>query len=74
MVAYTKNKDCSPPLFFLKEISFLPEENAGGSSKHEEIFSRVIGELGWFTWTVFCLVSQIVFKFTNMLKWAFLII
>lgn len=44
MVAYTKNKDLSPtPLFFfLKEISFLPEENTGGNSKHAEIFNRVI--------------------------------
>lgn len=42
MVAYTKNKDSFPLPFFFKEISFLPEENAGGNSKHEEIFSRVI--------------------------------
>lgn len=40
MVAYTKNKDLSPPLFLKK--FHLPEENAGGNSKHAEIFNRVI--------------------------------
>lgn len=44
MVAYTKNKDLSPPtppFFFLKKFHFY-QKNTGGNSKHAEIFNRVI--------------------------------